>query len=75
MLSPSKCAHVGATLTCYQNGLILPSCVNTSQTVNTCLTICSNLWIPIIPNQHGFVGYDVSSGAWPPNASNDCMPL
>jgi hypothetical protein len=67
VLSPSNCAHVRATLTCYQNVLILPSCVNTSETANTCLTICTNLWIPIIPTQHSrFLGCDMLLGAWPP---------
>ena len=45
MLRPCNCAHVGTTLTCYQNVLILPSCMNTSETVNTRPTICTNLWI------------------------------
>jgi len=51
-LSPTNCAHVRATLTCYQNVLILPSCVNTSETVNTFLIICTNLWTPITATQH-----------------------
>jgi hypothetical protein len=63
----SKCAHVGEAQTCYQNVLILLSCVNTSDYQPNKLYQPVDTWLTIMPTKHSsFVGCHVSLDAWPP---------